>query len=153
MSHRGAEIKSITLPLCSEQYFALLVVGCLNFNILQPSSLIHSPFFRKLVWIANEVRLMNDSSEGIKLLWDGHCSRFQAVRQVGIEDWWIAIVHSLEPSVTPDVWPGYPSTCDATQSQGMSWVDGMIRHWMISSSSAPLHLDHSTSESYMDHIV
>lgn len=124
MSHHGTEIKTIAYLLCSEQYFGLLVIGSLTFDILHSSSESNSPLFRKPAWIANEVRLMNESAEGIKLLWDGHCSWFQAVRQAGMEDWWIAIVHSLALSVTPDVWPGSPSTSDTPQTEGLiEWLD------------------------------
>ena len=70
MSHRGTEIKTIAHLLCSEQYFVPLVIGSPQIQyfalILVPES--NSALFRKPVRIANEVRLMNESAEGIKLL-------------------------------------------------------------------------------------
>lgn len=109
----------------------------LRFNIfaliLAPES--NSALFRKPVRIANEVRLMNESAEGIKLLWDGHCSWFQAVRQAGMEDWWMAIVHSLALTVTPDVWPGSPppSTSDTPQNTRhvVSLIEWLDAEWYL----------------------
>lgn len=119
---------TIAQPLCSEQYLARLVIGQIQYFAPILSFESNSALSRKPVRIANEVRLMNESAEGIKLLWDEHCSWFQAMRQAGMEDWWIAIVHSLVQCVTPDVWPGSPSTSDTPLTQGTARLDRMIRH-------------------------
>lgn len=67
MSHRATEIKTIAHLLCCEQYFGEPIIGPPSESIFctHPS---WSPLFRRPVWIANEVRLMNESAEGIKLL-------------------------------------------------------------------------------------
>lgn len=69
MSHHGTEIKSIAHLLCFKQYFGALGIGSLKFNILHSFFPLNpTPLFRKPVWIANKVRLMNESTEGLKLL-------------------------------------------------------------------------------------
>jgi len=134
MSHHGTEIKNTAHPLCSEQYFGLLAIGSLKFNILLPSyplnpTLLSSGSQSRL---QSEVRLMNESVEGIRLLWDGHCSWFQAVRQADIEDWWITIVHSLVLSVTPDIWPGSPSISDTSQIRARNGlIDWLDTEWYL----------------------
>jgi hypothetical protein len=74
-------------------------------------------FYRTKAQVANEVvsqmNVMNESSEGMKLLVDPHSSWTPAPRQVGVWDWWMTIVHSLVVTVTPDVWLG------STQGYGL----------------------------------
>ena len=106
MSHHGTEIKTISHLLCSRQYFGQLAVGSFTFSILQPCSSLNPSLQETSLdckWGQAEEWVNWRDQIG-----DGHCSCFQAARRAGMDDWWIAIVHSLALSVTPDVGRGLP---------------------------------------------